>query len=136
MRTPYFGEHHISYSDRVERWAGHAGWPPDHASLAISIPNYLFWYLIGSLIRQCRCEHEDNLVLNSPVPVKDVLQHSRQPHFGERLPDLFAELAVHCGQGVFAEFDMTAERPVKRRPRRGDASEPAGGWYTWEDFSV
>jgi hypothetical protein len=57
-------------------------------------------------------------MLGGAAPRKDILQHARRLHFGERLPDLLPELAVHRAQRVLTELNVTAERPVEQRPGR------------------
>lgn len=109
---------YVSHTRWVERRAGHARRPPDHAGLAAGIPDDLLSYLISSLVSEGSGEDEDDLVLGGSVPFKDVLQHSRWLHSREGLSDLLAELALHCVQCVLAEFDVTAERPVKQRSGR------------------
>jgi hypothetical protein len=80
-------------------------------------------YLIGGLVSEGSGEDEDDLVLRGAAPLKDVLQHARQPHAGQRLPDLLPELTVHRVERVLAELDMAAERPVKQLPRRVASSD-------------
>ena len=82
------------------------------------IRNGLLAYLVRRLIGEGRREYEHDLVLGGTAPREDVLQHARQPHSGECLPDFLLELAVHRVPRVFAELDMTAERPVKHLPGR------------------
>src|SRR5215472_11909207 len=74
----------------------------------------LLGYLVGRLIREGSGEYEDDLVLCGAAPQEDVLQHARQPHFRQRLPDLLPELAAHRVPRVLAELDMTAKGPVKQ----------------------
>jgi hypothetical protein len=52
-------------------------------------------------------------VLRRALPLEDVLEHAKQPHAGEPLPDLLRELPVNRVDSAFAELDMAAERPVK-----------------------
>jgi site-specific DNA recombinase len=70
------------------------------------------------LISEGGGEDEHNLVLRGTAPLEYVLQHARQPHSREGLPDLLLKLAVHSIQRVLAELHVTAERPVKQLPRR------------------
>jgi len=56
-------------------------------------------------------------VFGAAVPRKDVLEHAEQPYLGQLLAELLTELPVDRVQGVLAELDVTAERPLERRLR-------------------
>jgi hypothetical protein len=71
---------YVSHTYWIQRLAGHVRQPPDHAGLATGVPNGLLRYLAGSLISEGSCEDENDLVLSGSIPLKDVLQHARQPH--------------------------------------------------------
>jgi len=94
----------------MEGRAGCLSRPPDHTDPAAIIRTGVLGYLLGSLISEGSGEDEDDLVLCGAALLKDVLQHARQPHFRERVPDLLLKLALHSVPRILAELGMTAER--------------------------
>ena len=108
----------VSHTGRIQRRADRIRCPPDHPGAATRIQDGLLIDLVSSLVSERSGRDEDDLVLPAAAPLEMFSSTPASWTAVERLPDLLAEFAVDCVQGVLAELDMTAERPVKQLPRR------------------